>query len=210
MAHPLSRPNGGFTYADYLTWPDDERWEIIDGVAYNMSPSPTVNHQEALLDLGTQLRMFLRGKPCRVIPDCDVLLPKSAEADAEIRTVVQPDISVVCSPEKIEGKRIRGAPDMVIEVISPGSASYDHVKKKYMYERAGVREYWLVDPESRAVAVYTFDPATGRFAEGSLIENAGKIPVATLPGLEIDFSTVFPPRPRVLREPPRGYRAPSD
>jgi len=210
MAHPLSRPNGGFTYADYLTWPDDERWEIIDGVAYNMSPSPTVNHQEAFADLVTQLRLFLRGKPCRVIPDCDVLLPKSTEAETEIRTVVQPDISVVCSPEKIEGKRIRGAPDMVIEIISPSSASYDHVKKKYMYERAEVKEYWLVDPESRAVAVYTLDPTTGRFAEGNLIEDAEKIPVATLPGLKIDFSTVFPPRPRVLREPPHGYRAPSD
>ena len=210
MAHPLSQPNGGFTYADYLTWPDDERWEIIDGVAYNMSPSPTVSHQEAFADLVTQLRLFLRGKPCRVIPDCDVLLPKSAESEAEIRTVVQPDISVVCSPEKIEGRRIRGAPDLVIEIISPSSASYDHVKKKYLYERAGVKEYWLVDPESRAVAVYTLDPATGRFAEGHLIEGAEKVPVATLPGLEIDFATVFPPRPRVLREPPRGYRTPSD
>ncbi|HOT30444.1 MAG TPA: Uma2 family endonuclease [Candidatus Ozemobacteraceae bacterium] len=210
MAHPATDPKDFYTYADYLTWPDDERWEIIDGIAYNMSPSPTVNHQEAFADLVTQLRLFLRGKPCRVIPDCDVLLPKSTEAEAEIRTVVQSDLSVVFSPEKIEGKLTRGAPDMIIEIISPSSASYDHVKKKYIYERAGVRESWLVDTESRAVTVYIFDQTTGRFAEGSLIEDATKIPVATLPGLEIDFATVFPPRPRSHREPPKSDRSPPD
>lgn len=210
MAHPLSNPKGGFTYADYLTWPDDERWEIIDGVAYNMAPSPTITHQEMMLDIGSQLRVFLRGKTCRVIPDCDVLLPRTAEADAEIRTVVRPDIAVVCSPEKIEGKRILGAPDLIIEIISPSSASYDHVKKKYMYERAGVKEYWLVDPESRVVIVYTIDPASGRYAEGNLIEGEAKIPVTILPGLEIDFTTVFPPRPHIVRQSPQGYRAPSD
>lgn len=210
MAHPVSHSCAEFTYADYLTWPDDERWEIIDGIAHNMSPSPTVEHQEIFADLIAQFRAFLRGKTCRLIPDCDVLLPKSTEPDAEIRTVVRPDLAVVCTPEKIEGKRIRGAPDLIVEIVSPASASYDHVKKKYMYDRAGVKEYWLVDPSSRCVTVYVVDPTTGRYAEGDLIEGEGKIPVGVLPGLEIDFTTVFPPRPKVVREPPREYRVLSD
>ncbi len=210
MAHPSVERNGGYTYADYLTWSDDERWEIIDGVAYNMSPSPTPVHQEALLDLGAQLRSFLRGKTCRVFPELDVLLPRCSEGDNEIHTVVRPDISVVCDPEKIVDNRVRGAPDFVIEIISPSSASYDHIKKKHLYECAGVKEYWVVDPGSRSLTVYLLDSITGRYPEGSFHEEPGRIAVASVPGLDIDFSTVFPPLPKSVREPPSRYAVKPD
>jgi Uma2 family endonuclease len=145
-----------FTYADYRQWPADERWELIDGVAYAMAPAPTISHQTLAGQLFRQIDEALDGAPCRaLIAPVDVLLPTPDEVDDRTTTVVQPDILVVCDPKKITERNVRGAPDWIIEVLSPASARHDHLTKRALYERAGVLEYWLVHPVDRVITLCT-------------------------------------------------------
>jgi Uma2 family endonuclease len=108
-----------FTYGDYLTWPEDERWEVIDGSAYNMTPAPSSLHQAISIELAAQIQSFLRGKKCRAFhAPFDVRLPDHpGEMNEKIKTVVQPDITVVCDPTKLDKAGCCGAPDFVIEII---------------------------------------------------------------------------------------------
>ena len=174
------------TYAEYLTWPDDCRYELIDGVAYLMAPpAPTLDHQDFAGEIYFQLRQALEGKPCRVfIAPVDVRLPKPNEADELINTVVQPDVLVVCDSDKLDRKRgVRGAPDFAVEVLSPSTASHDHVRKRQVYERAGVREYWLVHPTDRIVTIYRLE--NGEYGKPNVLELAEETPVGVLPGVAI-------------------------
>lgn len=206
MTHPREAPKKKkFTYGDYLEWPDDERWELIDGDAFDMSPSPTLEHQEILGELCTQFRTFLRGKPCRVFPELDIILPKKSETVEKATTVVRPDLVVVCDNEKMEGKHIQGAPDLAIEILSPGTGSYDFIKKRRLYEKVGVKEFWLVQPTERIVTVFQLE-TNGTFGKPEYYDETSKIAISVLPGLEIDLSLVFPPIKKVVRESPRTYR----
>lgn len=211
MAHPATQPHAEFTYADYLTWPDEERWEIIDGVAYDMTPPPLRVHQRILLRLAFFLEGFFEGKSCEVnISPFDVRIPEKDEEDEKIRTVVQPDISVVCNPEKLDDQGCRGAPDLVIEILSPSTASYDAIVKRRRYERAGVKEYWLVDPANRIVTALKRQP-DGTFGRVAYSSADDHLATDLFPGLDIDLSRVFPPLPpRVVRNSPRSYNARSD
>lgn len=120
---------GYYTYRDYYTWPIDERWELIDGKAYNMSPAPTRRHQEVAGELFRQTANFLQNHPCQIYAaPFDVRLPRGGEADDLIDTVVQPDLSVICDSEKLDKAGCRGAPDWIIEVLSPATAAKDQVK----------------------------------------------------------------------------------
>ena len=120
-----------YTYADYLTWPDDARYELIDGEAFLMAPAPLIEHQEVAGDVYHQLRNQLDGKPCRpYIAPVDVRLPRADEADAAIDTVVQPDVLVVCDPAKIDRRGVRGAPDWLLEVLSFSTAAHDQIAKR--------------------------------------------------------------------------------
>jgi Uma2 family endonuclease len=133
-------------YGDYLHWADNN-YELIDGEAYFMAPAPNLEHQEVAGDVYFQLRSALAGKKCRAfIAPIDVRLPKKDEADESIDTVVQPDVLVVCDSHKLDRRGIRGAPDWILEVLSPSTASHDQIKKRELYERHGVREYWLIHP----------------------------------------------------------------
>ena len=135
----LAQPLEPFTWADYRSWPDDERWELIDGVAYAMSAAPSIKHQDVVSRLFIRIELPLRGTPCRpFFAPTDV---KLSESD-----VVQPDILVVCDPAKITPSHIEGAPDLIAEVLSPGTSAKDLRDKKALYERAGVPEYLVVDP----------------------------------------------------------------
>ncbi|WP_365305251.1 Uma2 family endonuclease [uncultured Thiodictyon sp.] len=137
----LARKRDRFTYGDYRRWPDDERWELIDGEAYNMCPAPTRIHQELVLEIAAQVHAFLRGGPCKVyVAPFDVRLPKADEADERVDTVVQPDIAVICDPGKLDDAGCRGAPDWIVEVLSPCTAAKDQREKRDAYERVGVRE----------------------------------------------------------------------
>jgi len=172
-----------YTYADYLKFPEDERWEIIDGVAYNISPAPTTPHQDVALEMVTQVRNQLRGKPCNAfIAPTDVRFERSESTDK----VVQPDLFVVCDKNKIAPKGIIGAPDWIVEVLSPGTASRDQIIKRALYEAQGVREYWLVHPTDRILTIYR-QTAEGRFGAADIMEMKGIVAVAAIPGLQIDW-----------------------
>ena len=174
-----------FTYADYCTWPDDERWELIDGVAYAMS-APAEVHQRLLGELFGQLWTFFKGKTCQVyVAPFDVRL----NAESGDNSVVQPDILVVCDKKKLEnGKAVIGVPDFVIEILSPSNPQHDSVTKFNLYQEAGVREYWIVDPENKTVFAHTLH---GNRYFTRAYHNKGTVPVEIFEGCEINLSDVF-------------------
>ena len=180
-----------YTYADYLSWEVKDRYEIINGVAYAMA-SPTVLHQEISRELMSFIGGFLNGKPCRVIAaPFDVRL--FPEEDSSDTTVVQPDILVVCDSEKLsDGKACKGAPDLVIEILSRSSAIIDRNVKFEKYRQAGVKEYWIVnagivDPEN-AIEVMVNVLTNGQYISTVYRD---KVPSSVLPGLVIDLSAVM-------------------
>ncbi len=205
----VAEENQGYTYRDYITWPDEERWELIDGVAYCMSPAPSPRHQEELVELARQFANHLRGKPCRVyVAPFDVRLPDAEEPDEEIRTVVQPDLVVLCDLNKLDERGCRGAPDMVLEILSPSTSAKDQRQKLALYERHGVREYWIVDPEARLARIYRLGDA-GRYGRDSVYPAGAGIAVGILPDLVIDTAAVFgeaPAREEAGRRPPPPSR----
>ncbi len=159
MGQALRHHASGFTYADYLGWPAGERWELIEGQAYAMSPAPSNFHQLIVGELFSRIHQYFRGKPCRpFVAPFDVRLPRAGAADHEVDTVVQPDISLVCDPDKLKDNRgCLGAPDWVIEVLSPSTAVHDQRTKRTLYEQHGVAEYWLVHPTDRSVSIYRLE-----------------------------------------------------
>lgn len=202
MKPQLRKSEPLYTYADYRHWPEDERWELIDGVAYCMSPAPTRSHQDMVGHLYRQIADFLDDKPCQVyVAPFDVRLPDKVSArDDEILTVVQPDISVICDPDKLDEAGCLGAPDWIIEVLSPNTAAKDHIRKRILYERRGVREYWLVHPVDHVLTRYVLD--AGRYGMPLIEETVGTTEVGVLPGLAIDWSFANPqPETRAYRHP---------
>ncbi|RLB87728.1 MAG: Uma2 family endonuclease [Deltaproteobacteria bacterium] len=182
---PLAQRKSGekFTYADYVTWPDDERWELIDGEAYNMTPAPTTRHQVVVGSLYFLLRSLLAGKPCRgFVAPIDVVL---SEHD-----VVQPDVFVVCDEKKITEANIQGAPDVVIEVLSPTTALKDRREKKRLYEKYGVKEYILVDPAGCYVERFLLADA-GIYNSAEIFGPKEVLSVPSLEGIEIRLWEVF-------------------
>jgi Uma2 family endonuclease len=177
------------TYADYRTWPEGVRYELLDGAAYLVSPASSRLHQELLGELFYQVRTGLEGKPCRAyIAPFDVRLPKGGESDELIDTIVQPDLLVVCDQGKLDERGMRGAPDWVVEVLSPATAAHDQTVKLAAYERAGVPEVWLVHPVDRVLTIYRLENSL--FARPTIHELRGHTPVAAVPGLTIDWDAV--------------------
>ena len=184
-----------YTYADYLTWPDDARYELIDGEAFLMAPAPLIEHQEVAGEVFRQLANQLDGKPCRpYIAPVDVRLPRNDEADAAIDTVVQPDVLVVCDPSKIDRRGVRGAPDWLLEVLSPSTAAHDQIAKRRTYERAGVREYWLVHPGDRTLTVYVLE--SGQYGRPEIYELKDETPIGVLPGVSIAWDALVERLPK--------------
>lgn len=175
-----------YTYADYLTWDDGKRYELIDGAVYMMSPAPSPVHQRVSGNLFLQLATYLKGKTCEVYAaPFDVRL----DADGLDDTVVQPDLSVVCDPGKIDARGCKGAPDMVVEILSPGSVNHDQLVKFNKYRQAGVLEYWIVNPQARNVQVYLL--RDGEYM-GRMYGDTGLVAVDVLAGCEVDLGEVFP------------------
>ena len=184
-----------YTYADYLTWPDDARYELIDGEAFLMAPAPLIEHQEVAGEVYHQLRNQLDGKSCRpYIAPVDVRLPRTDEADAAIDTVVQPDVLVVCDPGKVDRRGVRGAPDWLLEVLSPSTAAHDQIAKRRTYERAGVREYWLVHPGDRTLTVYAL--IDGQYGRPEIYELKDATPIGVLPGVSIAWDALVTRLPK--------------
>ncbi|MGE5550598.1 MAG: type II toxin-antitoxin system prevent-host-death family antitoxin [Bacteroidota bacterium] len=190
-AKPEAASKETFTYGDYLSWPDDERWELIDGVPYNMSPGPNRAHQEVSGELFKQIAVYLTGKTCKVYAaPFDVRLPKGDEEDEQIETAVQPDLVVVCDLRKLDERGCKGAPDWVVEIISPHTAAKDMKIKRDLYERVGVREYWLVDPGNKTVQIYA-PGKDGRYGRPEVYAAGDQVHTGIFSDLIIDLAMVF-------------------
>lgn len=174
-----------YAYKDYITWDDKTRYELIDGIAYAMA-SPSRLHQKISMELSRQLANFLRGKTCEVFhAPFDVRLNSDSFDDI----VVQPDILVVCDISKHDGKSVKGAPDLIIEILSPFNKRHDTFVKFRQYQKAGVKEYWIVDPSRRIVDVYILK--NGKYGVGTVYDDTDIIPVNVLSGCEISLADVF-------------------
>ncbi len=186
MSLPL-RDNQYHTYGEYLHWDDDARFELIDGQAWAMSPAPNPRHQQVLGELYRQIANQLHNKSCSAwLAPFDVRLPRANETDEDIDTVVQPDLSVICDSNKIDDKGCRGAPDWVIEILSPSTAGHDQVIKRRLYERAGVREYWLLHPTDQVLTVYRL--IDGSYGKPDVDERKETTHSIILPEIVIDWS----------------------
>ncbi len=184
---PLTEKKGEehYTYADYCKWDDGTRWELIDGIPYDMSPGPSRKHQGILVELLYEFRSFLEGKPCKVyMSPFDVRL----NADEEDDTVVQPDLLVVCDGSKLDERGCKGAPELIVEILSPSTIRHDSWVKYNLYKRSGVKEYWLVNPEAKTVTVNRL--LDGEYS-GKTYGDADSVPVNTLPGCSIALDRVF-------------------
>ncbi|MFA7240647.1 MAG: Uma2 family endonuclease [Sulfuricellaceae bacterium] len=184
-----------YTVDDYMSWTDDEfRCELIDGVIYDMSAAPVVTHQEVVAALHVELAVFLRerhkqgggggGPPCLVLESpVDVILTRN--------TVVQPDLIVLCNRAKIiNGKNIQGAPDLVVEILSPSTAAKDKREKHRVYERAGVPQYLIVDPHEQYAELYTLGEE-GRYAAPAVLAAEDLLELAVAPGMGLTLEAIF-------------------
>lgn len=188
MPVPAQQPH--YNYADYLTWGEDERIEIIDGQAIMMAP-PSRVHQEISGEIFRQIANFLEGKKCRVYvaPFGVRLFEKSTDRPEDVDTVVEPDISVVCDHDKLDKDGCKGAPDMIIEVLSPSTQRHDRLVKLGLYQRAGIREYWIVNPEDKTVQVFTLQNDLLQLVEVYTAQDIAK--VNTLDGCFVELPKVF-------------------
>jgi Uma2 family endonuclease len=184
----LKRDTRYHTYADYLTWSRSYGDELIDGTAYvREPPAPSNLHQAIVLELGRQVANALEDKPCRVrVAPFDVRLPKSTEEDDQVDTVVQPDVLIVSDLRKLDARGMRGAPDWVAEVLSPSTARHDQTVKLSAYERAGVREVWLIDPVDRTLTIYQLE--AGYYGRPTTLELKGRTQLTAVPGVTIDWA----------------------
>lgn len=190
MALPPEKAS--YTFADCLTWNEKERIEIIDGEVFLMAATTSI-HQEISMEISRQIANFLEGKRCRVYPaPFDVrLFEKNGDAPEDVDTVVEPDISVVCDKSKIDMYGCKGAPDLVVEILSPSTQRYDQLVKLNLYQRAGVREYWIVDPENRTIRVM-LHAGDGTLRPHEIYEQEDVAKVNVLDGCFIELSKVFP------------------
>ncbi|AEM74906.1 Uma2 family endonuclease [Caldicellulosiruptor acetigenus] len=180
-----------FNYDKYKNIEDDNRYEIIEGRLYSLAPSPLVFHQHVCGNIYHKLRIFLQGKECiPFISPVDVILaPKGAE-DKDIKNVVQPDVFVICDKSKIDQKGIIGAPEFVVEVVSPNTSARDYLMKLKLYERFGTKEYWIVNPQEKSVAVF-MKAKEDRFDISNVFFHPAIIKSSFLSGFEISTDEIF-------------------
>jgi Uma2 family endonuclease len=182
---------GNYTYADYLTWNMDEMVELIKGRVFKKAAAaPRRIHQWLAGNLHTEFNLFLKGKKCQAyIAPFDVRLPIKSKKDDKIVTVVQPDICVVCDMEKLDDRGCIGAPDLVVEVLSPGNKQLELQKKYEVYEESGVKEYWLMDPEGQTLLIYTL--IQGKYQPSRLMTTGDTAKSSVILGFELDLETFF-------------------
>jgi len=173
-----------YTYADYITWDDDIRWELIDGIPYLMG-APNREHQELLGNLYLLFGTFLKGKHCKVFfAPFDVRL----NFDTLDNTVVQPDLMIVCDHNKLDKAGIKGVPEMLVEILSPSTSKHDKTLKYETYRKNGVQEYWILDPKTKTLTVNLLNNGV-YISHPYTIKDT--VPVHTLKGFTINLSEVF-------------------
>ena len=185
--------NTRYTYADYLAWMDDKARELIDGFI-KMLPAPRDIHVEVCFEIAWHLKSIVKRNQgrCKIRPaPFDVRLPQNGEtANDKIYTVVQPDISVICDLSKLDERGCLGAPDMIVEILSPSTAKKDMTEKFVLYEKSGVKEYWIVHPKDKSIHVFLLQN-DGKYNDGTLYELEGKVPVHIFENAMIDLDEIF-------------------
>lgn len=190
LTEPDFNYSGDYTYADYLRWTIEERVELIRGKIFRMSPAPSSNHQTILNNINGPLWSFLRSHPCQLfIAPFDVRFPRKGKQDKDIITVLQPDVCVVCDPDKIDERGCIGAPDLIVEILSPGNSKKEMRLKYEVYEESGVREYWIVDGERKVCHIFLLE--NGLFTPHRPLVEGDVIKSQVLTGFEIVVDDVF-------------------
>ncbi len=180
-----------YTYADYLQWKFDERIELIKGRIFKMSPAPSSYHQEVSTEITRVLANYLKGKSCKVYPaPFDVRLIKKISDNQEITTVVQPDICVICDRNKIDKNGCIGAPDIVVEILSPSNNKTELQNKYDVYEENGVQEYWIVSPQQKTFLKYILNQ-DGVYVGSKLLPSNAEVTTPILPGFVLKLEEVF-------------------
>ena len=182
MGPTAEKLGNGFTYNDYVQWPENERWEIINGEAYAMTPAPLIRHQLISQYLSTEFGVFFKGSDCKPFP-----APTDVVFDNQ--NIVQPDLLVVCDQNKITEKNIQGAPDLVVEILSPTTALKDKREKKALYEQFGVREYLIIYPTEEFVERFVF--GDGRYETAEVFGWDEVLPLVIFPELSLKLWEVF-------------------
>ena len=182
---------GLYSYADYLTWDIDHMVELIKGKVFRQAAAaPRRIHQELVLKIGSQLESFLRGQTCKVfIAPFDVRLPVKSKKHEDIDTVVQPDICVICDPEKLDDLGCVGAPDLIMEILSPSNNKKELQNKYEVYEESGVKEYWIIHPYEKTLLVYTL--IKGNYLPSKLFTLGDLLASQCIEGFVLDLDELF-------------------
>ncbi|MFK8284764.1 Uma2 family endonuclease [Capnocytophaga canis] len=185
----LDVENGVYTYADYLLWKFEERVELLKGKIFKMSPAPSLKHQKISMNLSGLLWQFLRGKKCQLFSaPFDVRLPKKDEKGDNIHTVVQPDLCIICDESKLDERGCIGAPDLIIEILSPGNSKKEMKNKFELYQESGVEEYWIVNPTDENILVNVLEDGKYRILKPVVDEYITSV---KFPELKIHTSDIF-------------------
>jgi len=184
-----------YTYADYLTWKFEERVELIRGKLFKMSPAPSMSHQRISFNLSLQIGPYFKRHTCQVFAapfDVRLPLPPERQAEDQIDTVVQPDLSIICDPNKLDERGCQGPPDWIIEILSPSTSIKDLTEKFDLYQHAGVREYWVVYPFEATLLIYTPDSG-GNYQplRPQPFVATETVTPAIFPDLKVDLKEVF-------------------
>lgn len=178
-----------YTYADYLQWQFNERLELIKGKIFKMSPAPGTVHQRISGIVNNEIYNHLKGKPCQVFAaPFDVRLSRTVN-DAQVTTVLQPDVCVICDTSKIDARGAIGAPDIVVEILSPGNNKKELQNKYEVYEESGVLEYWIIQPTERTFMKYTL--IEGSYQPSRLLTGGDMVTTNILPGFSLDLEELF-------------------
>ena len=182
-----------YSYADYLTWEFNERVELIKGWIYRMSPAPKRKHQSVSGNLFFTLKLFLNKCNCKIYEaPFDVRLKKNKGSDSEVNTVVQPDISVFCDLSKLDDRGAIDAPDLVVEITSDSTMKKDYNEKFNIYEENGVREYWIVNPDSHSMEIFKLEnnkfDSVGVF---NIHDGATEVSSVIFPDLKVNLVEIF-------------------
>jgi Uma2 family endonuclease len=184
-------PDKLYTYADYLTWRFTEMVELIKGKLFILSPAPAERHQRIVTNMNTEVLPFFKHNQCKAYTaPFDVRLPNTSKADTSTFTVVQPDICVISNGSKIDEKGCVGAPDWIIEIISPSTAKRDFDYKYTLYEENGVREYWIINPDAFCIHQY-FLTENKNYEEKGIYIKKGTITPHIFPELTINVQDIF-------------------
>jgi Uma2 family endonuclease len=184
--------SGSYTYADYLLWQFKDRVEIIKGKIFKMSPAPSRSHQEISMTVTLILAKFLKNQPCKLYAapfDVRLINFKESTKDNQINSVVQPDLCVVCDKSKLDDKGCIGAPDLIIEILSPGNSNREMTIKFDLYEENGVKEYWIVNQSEKTILIYVLKE--NKFIGLKPIVESGRLESPTFPSLKFSVKNIF-------------------